>query len=167
MNLSEINASTPHYYHVLLIGIPLALLTALLPLYFNPLWRFSYRTLPLLRQALATPSSDRILMGINFVFFAATVTLCGTSSLFRWGPTAGFVAWSSFVCFVAWVRRSRLFWVHWFASMLVLLVLVLLAIWDQGVWSLLPILCYWVLRDWLSLKAFWGAARRSFASPGS
>jgi len=39
MNIQQINNSTPQYYHVLLIGLPLALLTAILPLCTGPLLR--------------------------------------------------------------------------------------------------------------------------------
>ena len=159
MNLSEINQSLPHLWHVLMLGLPLAVLTALLPLYFNSLWRFSYRTLPLLRQAFQTPSADKVLMCLNLALFVVTIVLCGTSTLFHWGPVVGFVAWALFACFVSWIRQSRLFWAHWFASMLVLLILVLLAFEQAAIWSLLPIFGYWILRDWLSLKAFFAAVR--------
>lgn len=154
MNISEINASSPRYWHVLMFGIPLAILTALLPIYFNRLWRFSYRILPMLRQAFQTPFTEKILVCINFSLLITIIVLIGTSRHFVWGPVVGFGAWALFACFVLWIRQSHLFWAHWLSAMLCLLVLVLLAVEDASVWSLLVVLIYWVLRDWLSLKEF-------------
>ena len=153
MNIQEINNSSPRYWHALALGIPLALLTALLPIYFNAVWRLSYRTVPALRRVSQTPHSDKILMPINFALATLTIILCAISpQTFKWGPVVGFSVWALFAWAVTWLRESRMFWFHWFVSILVLPVLVALAVEDAAIWSLVPILLYWVLRDWLSIK---------------
>ena len=157
MNLKEINNGTLRYWHPLAVGIPLALLTALLPIYFNAVWRLSYRTVPALRRVSQTPGSDRILMPLNFALAILTIVLCAISGQsFKWGPLAGFSVWALFACSVAWLRQSRVFWFHWFVSVLMLPVLVALAVEDVAVWSVVPILVYWGMRDWLSIKELCG-----------
>lgn len=154
MNLSEINSAVPRYWHVLMVGIPLALLTALLPLYFNALWHFSHRTLHELRRISKNPLSDKVFVVVNLFLAAVVAVLCATAKYFRWGPTVGFVVWAVFAHFAYWILQSRMFWVHWFAAMIMLPLLVLLVYAGAASWSAVPIGIYWLLRDWLILKAF-------------
>jgi hypothetical protein len=72
MNIQQINNSTPQYYHVLLIGLPLGLLTAILPLCTGPLLR---SWLLLARNRRAFDVVTCVMFGANVVSAVCMATL--------------------------------------------------------------------------------------------